>query len=60
MRAQGEVCSGRPRRDGTNYAPAPVLRGYLDVEAFDAETFSGTALVIQRLPASAAACQKQW
>eukprot|EP00959_Pyramimonas_sp_CCMP1952_P143162 2997360-Pyramimonas_sp.AAC.1 len=38
-----------------------VLRGFMDLEAFDVETCSGTARrPIQRLLASAAACKKQW
>eukprot|EP00959_Pyramimonas_sp_CCMP1952_P453347 9468085-Pyramimonas_sp.AAC.3 len=38
-----------------------VLRGFMDLKAFDVETFSGTArLPSQRLPASTAACKKQW
>ena len=36
-----------------------VLRGFMDLEAFDVETFSGTARrSSQRLFASAAACKK--
>eukprot|EP00959_Pyramimonas_sp_CCMP1952_P202886 4243159-Pyramimonas_sp.AAC.1 len=38
-----------------------VLRGFMDPEAFDVETFSGTARrSIQRLFSSTAACKKQW
>eukprot|EP00959_Pyramimonas_sp_CCMP1952_P336819 7052888-Pyramimonas_sp.AAC.1 len=38
-----------------------VLRGPMDLEAFDVETFSGTARrSSQMLPASTAACNKQW
>ena len=38
-----------------------VLRGFMDLEAFDVETFSGTARrSSQRLLASAAACKKEW
>ena len=38
-----------------------VLRGFMDLEAFDVETFSGTARrSSQRLLASAAACNKKW
>eukprot|EP00959_Pyramimonas_sp_CCMP1952_P224749 4699592-Pyramimonas_sp.AAC.1 len=38
-----------------------VLRDFMDLEAFDVETFSGTAWRSrQRLPASTAACNKQW
>ena len=38
-----------------------VLRGFMDVEAFDIETFSGTARrANQKLLASTAACRKDW
>eukprot|EP00959_Pyramimonas_sp_CCMP1952_P122761 2566122-Pyramimonas_sp.AAC.1 len=38
-----------------------VLRGFMDFEAFDVETFSGTARrSSHRLLASTAACKKQW
>eukprot|EP00959_Pyramimonas_sp_CCMP1952_P125457 2623180-Pyramimonas_sp.AAC.1 len=38
-----------------------VLRGFMDLEAFDVETFSGTARrPSQRRLASTAACKKQW
>eukprot|EP00959_Pyramimonas_sp_CCMP1952_P290037 6066038-Pyramimonas_sp.AAC.1 len=38
-----------------------VLRGFMDLKAFDAETFSGTARrPSQRLLASTAACNEQW
>eukprot|EP00959_Pyramimonas_sp_CCMP1952_P042972 899239-Pyramimonas_sp.AAC.1 len=38
-----------------------VLRGFLDLEAFDVETFSGAARrSSQRLLASTAACRMQW
>eukprot|EP00959_Pyramimonas_sp_CCMP1952_P293362 6135284-Pyramimonas_sp.AAC.1 len=38
-----------------------VLGGFMDLEAFDVEAFSGTARrSSQRLLASAAACKKQW
>eukprot|EP00959_Pyramimonas_sp_CCMP1952_P386100 8091871-Pyramimonas_sp.AAC.1 len=38
-----------------------VLRGIMDLEAFDVETFSGSARrPSQRLLASTAACKKQW
>eukprot|EP00959_Pyramimonas_sp_CCMP1952_P229839 4805473-Pyramimonas_sp.AAC.1 len=39
----------------------PVLRGSMDLEASEVETFSGTARrSSQRLLASATACKKQW
>eukprot|EP00959_Pyramimonas_sp_CCMP1952_P066024 1378654-Pyramimonas_sp.AAC.1 len=38
-----------------------VLRCFMDLEAFDVETFAGTALLSsQRLLASTAARKKQW
>eukprot|EP00959_Pyramimonas_sp_CCMP1952_P152343 3187387-Pyramimonas_sp.AAC.1 len=38
-----------------------VLRGFMDLETFDVETFSGTARRLSRgLIASTAACKKQW
>eukprot|EP00959_Pyramimonas_sp_CCMP1952_P037103 776274-Pyramimonas_sp.AAC.1 len=41
--------------------PRLILRGFMDLEAFDVETFSGTARrSSQRLLASAAACETQW
>eukprot|EP00959_Pyramimonas_sp_CCMP1952_P002792 57528-Pyramimonas_sp.AAC.2 len=38
-----------------------VLRGFMDLEAFDVEAFSGTVRrSSHRLFASTAACKKQW